>query len=58
MSDKEEFPYETFPYKLVYTDGNEKKTCYFMNKHHLDKHIQRYRLNKKKIKISCKYDIQ
>jgi hypothetical protein len=52
---KEEFPHQDFPYKLVQTEGKETRTCYFMNKHHLDKHIERYRLDKRKIKISCKF---
>lgn len=58
MTEKEEFPYENFPFKLIHTDEKETRTCYFMNKHHLDKHIQRYNLDKKKIKILCKSDNQ
>lgn len=58
MPEKEEFPYEDFPYKLVQTEGKETRTCYFMNKHHLDKHIERYRLDKRKIKVSYKFDNQ
>jgi len=45
------FPHSEFPFRLEYMDGNDKIICWFSSKHYLDKHIKRYKLNKKKIKI-------
>ena len=52
----EEFPFDLFPWKLVYKDGNELKKCYFDNEHNRQKHIDRYKLKKSEIKLSYKYD--
>ena len=49
-----EFPYEKFCYRLEYTECKEKRICWFECKEHLDKHILRYKLKKKDIKISKK----
>ena len=40
--------HEVFPIKLEYTDKklNEKKTCYFQCKEHLDSYLKRYKLKK------------
>ena len=46
---EEEFPHDMFPWKLVFKDGNEKRTCYFQCEEHRKKHINRYNLNKKNI---------
>lgn len=54
----EEFPYDLFPYKLIYTDGKEKKICYFQSESHRSKHIERYKLKKKDIKLSYKFEKQ
>ena len=55
---EEEFPHSGFPYKLVHQDGNETRTCYFMNEAHLNKHIERYRLDRRKIKLLCRHDYE
>lgn len=55
---EQEFPHSEFPYKLVHKDGNETRTCYFMNEIHMNKHIERYRLDKRKIKVLCRYDYE
>jgi hypothetical protein len=55
---EQEFPHSEFPYKLVHKDGNETRTCYFMNEVHLNKHLERYRLDKRKVKILCRYDYE
>jgi hypothetical protein len=55
-NDNEQFPFEQFPWKLIYVDGKEKKTCYFQNEIHMKKHIERYKLNKKNYKTSCMYE--
>lgn len=52
----EEFPFDTFPWKLIVKEGTEKRTCYFQNEDHMNKHISRYKLNKKNYTISCKYE--
>ena len=46
---EEEFPHDMFPWKLVFKDGNEKRTCYYQCGEHRNKHINRYNLNKKKL---------
>ena len=54
---EDEFPYDIFPWKLVYKEGAEKRTCYFECEEHRKKHITRYKLNKKNILfIGYKYD--
>jgi hypothetical protein len=55
---EQEFPHSGFPYKLVHKDGNETRTCYFMNEAHLNKHIERYRLDRRKIKLLCRHDYE
>jgi hypothetical protein len=58
---EEEFPHSGFPYKLVHKDGKdgiETRTCYFMNQHHMDKHIERYKLDKRTIKVLCRHDYE
>ena len=56
--DKEvEFPYDAFPWKLIYKDRTEKRTCYFQCEEHRKKHITRYNLTKKEILfIGYKFD--
>jgi hypothetical protein len=54
---KEEFPYDTFPWKLEYMDGKDNRLCFFENEYYRQKHINRYNLNKKEIKLSCKYEV-
>jgi len=56
MDNTEEFPYDQFPYKLVYKDGKETRKCYFQTEDHRKKHIDRCKLKKKDYKISCKYE--
>lgn len=46
---EEEFPYDMFPWKLIYKEGAEKRTCYFQCEDHRKKHIMRYNINKKNI---------
>ena len=52
-----EFPYDEFPWKLIYKDRSEKRTCYFQCEEHRKKHVTRYNLTKKDILfIGYKYD--
>ena len=54
--DGEEFPFDQFPWKLVFKDGKETRKCYFDSEHNRQKHIDRYKLKKKDIQLSYKYD--
>lgn len=56
MNHTEEFPFEQFPWKLVYKDGSEIRKCYFESESHRQKHIDRYKLKKKDIKLSYKFE--
>lgn len=52
-----EFPYDEFPWKLIYKDRTEKRTCYFQCEEHRKKHVTRYKLTKKDILfIGYKFD--
>jgi len=54
MDKTEEFPYDLFPWKLIYKEGKETRKCYFECEEHRTKYIKRYNLKKKDIKLSCK----
>ena len=58
MTTDEEFPYDQFPWKLVYKDGKETKKCYFECEAHRKKYIDRYKLKKKNIKLSYKFEVK
>jgi hypothetical protein len=48
-SDKNVFPYDQFPVKIVHKDGKdltETKTCYFQNEHYAQKYITRSKFKK------------
>lgn len=45
------FPYETFPIKLQVKEGKSVTVCFFQCDEHLQKHLERYKLDKKDIKI-------
>jgi len=52
-----EFPYDGFPWKLIYKDRTEKRTCYFQCEDHRKKHVTRYKLTKNDILfIGYKFD--
>ena len=53
---EEEFPFDQFPWKLIQKDGKEVRKCYFQSEEHRKKHIDRYKLKKKDIQLSYKYD--
>ena len=56
MNYEEEFPFNEFPWKLVHKDGKETRKCYFQSEDHMNKHISRYKLNKKDYTIGYKYE--
>lgn len=49
--EREEFPFEGFPVKLIHKDGKEVRTAYFQCEAHLQKHLDRYKYDKKTIEI-------
>lgn len=51
MIDTSLFPYPSFPIRLEYEDKSGKMTCFFLCEEHLEKHLDRHKLNKKKVVI-------
>lgn len=49
-------PFDGFPYRLEYQDGNDRRTCHFECEQHRTKHIVRYNLKSKDIRLNYKYD--
>lgn len=45
--------HEMFPFHLEHKEGKGVKHCYFQCEHHMDKHIERYKLDRRTIKISA-----
>jgi hypothetical protein len=45
------FPYETFPIRLQFGEVKNPTICHFQCQEHLDKYLERYKLDKKTIKI-------
>jgi len=46
LTPEEMHPFSTFPYRLEYQDGQDRRTCHFQTEQHRTKHIQRYGLRK------------
>lgn len=40
-----------FPFHLAYKEGDSVRNCYFQAQSHMDTHIERYKLDKRKITI-------
>ena len=54
----EEYPFDEYPYKLVYKDRGETRKCYFQSEKHREQHIDRYKLKKKDIDfLGYKFEI-
>lgn len=51
MINTEMFPYENHPYRLEFGEKKNPTVCYFSCEEHLQKYLNRYRLDKKTIKI-------
>lgn len=45
------FPYLTMPVRLEYGDKKDKTVCYFACEEHLQSYLNRYKLDKRTIKI-------
>ena len=46
LTPEEMHPFSTFPYRLEYQDGQDRRTCHFQTEEHRTKHIKRYGLRK------------
>jgi hypothetical protein len=51
MISSELFPYETFPIRLEFGEKKNTTICHFQCQEHLDKYLERHKLDKKTIKI-------
>jgi len=51
MISTELFPYETFPIRLEFGEKKNNTICHFQCEEHLQKYLERYRLDKRTIKI-------
>ena len=45
------FPYESFGYRLEFGEKKNTTVCWFECQEHLDKYLERYRLDKRTIKL-------
>ena len=51
MKEKEKFPHENFPFRLQYKEEKNTKICWFQCEDHLNKYLERSKLNPKDYKI-------
>ena len=51
MISTELFPYETFPIRLQFGEVKNPTVCHFQCEEHLQKYLERYKLDKKTMKI-------
>jgi hypothetical protein len=51
MIDTSLFPYENHPYRLEFGEKKEKTVCFFSCNEHLQKYLNRYKLDKRTLKI-------
>ncbi len=51
MIDTSMFPYFSHPIRLEYEEKKGSVVCFFECEEHLKKHLERYKLNKKKVSI-------
>ena len=51
MISTELFPYDKFGFRLEFGEGKNTTICWFECQEHLDKHLERYKLDKRTIKI-------
>lgn len=51
MIDTSLFPYSSFPIRLEYEDKSGKIVAFFSCEEHVEKHLDRHKLNKKKVII-------
>ena len=46
LTPEELHPFPTFPYRLEYLDGTDRRICHFECEKHRNKHIKRYGFKK------------
>lgn len=51
MISTELFPYENHPYRLEFGEKKNPTICFFSCEEHLDKYLERYKLDKRTLKI-------
>lgn len=51
MIDTSLFPYDTFPIRLEFGEKKNATICHFQCEEHLQKYLERYKLDKRTIKI-------
>ena len=51
MISTELFPYETFPIRIEFGEKKNTTICHFQCQEHLDKYLERYKLDKRTTKI-------
>jgi len=51
MIDTELFPYEKFGFRLEFGEKKNTTVCWFECQEHLDKYLERYKMDKRTIKI-------
>jgi hypothetical protein len=51
MISTELFPYENHPYRLEFGEKKNPTICFFSCEQHLDKYLERYKLDKRTLKI-------
>ena len=51
MISTELFPYEKFGFRLEFGEGKNATTCWFECQEHLDKYLERYKLDTRTIKV-------
>ena len=51
MISTEPFPYDNFGFRLEFGEKKNTTVCFFECQEHLDKYLERYRLDKRTIKI-------
>lgn len=51
MISTEMFPYDSFPIRLEFGEKKNNTICHFQCQEHLDKYLERYKLDKRTIKI-------
>ena len=52
MIDTSLFPYETFPVRLEFGEKKNLTVCHFQCDEHLQKYLERYKLDKRTIKVT------
>ncbi len=54
MINTELFPYEKFGFRLEFGEKKNSTICWFECREHLDKYLERSKLDKRTIKIDCR----